>query len=204
MLISFKTVYNKTNFIINDSMYQLPNGNTVSIEILKFYISGIELFENSKTIWREKKSFHLYSADSSNKTISLTVPIKLNFDKIKFNLGIDSLTNVSGVMGGDLDPTKGMYWAWQSGYINFKIEGKSNLVSNPKKEFQFHLGGYLQPYYALQTTTLPITDKNKIDIVFDIVQFLSEIDFLKQNHIMSPSIKALEFSQLAIKCFKVK
>ena len=185
-------------------MYHLPNGNSISFETFKFYISGIELVENTKTIWREKGSFHLYSADSSNKTISLTVPTTLNFDKIKFNLGIDSLTNVSGAMGGDLDPTKGMYWAWQSGYINFKIEGKSSLVSHPKKEFQFHLGGYLRPFNSIQTTTLAITDKNKIEIVFDMLQFLSEIDFTKQNHIMSPSIQAVAFSQFAIKCFKVK
>ena len=77
-------------------------------------------------------------------------------DKIKFNLGIDSLTNVSGVMGGDLDPTKGMYWTWQSGYINFKMEGSSAVCPTRNHEFQFHIGGYQDPFYAMQTLELEV------------------------------------------------
>jgi hypothetical protein len=45
--------------------------------------------------------------------LSFDLPTYLKYDQIQFQLGIDSLTNVSGAMGGDLDPTKGMYWTWQ-------------------------------------------------------------------------------------------
>ena len=70
-------------------------------------------------------------------SLALQIPSNIPFSKLKFQLGIDSLTNVSGAMGGDLDPTKGMYWTWQSGYINMKIEGKSNSCKTRKNQFQF-------------------------------------------------------------------
>ena len=60
--------------------------------------------------------------------------------RIYFQIGIDSLTNVSGDLDGDLDPALGMYWAWNSGYINMKLEGKSSSCKSVKKEFQFHIG----------------------------------------------------------------
>ena len=78
--------------------------------------------------------------------LCLEIPEDTEFDAIQFNLGIDSLTNVSGALGGDLDPTKGMYWTWQNGYVNFKLQGTSDLCNNPKNEFEFHLGGYLKPF----------------------------------------------------------
>ena len=100
---------------------------------------------------------------------------KLDFKKIKmiqFNIGIDSLTNVSGALGGDLDPQKGMYWAWQSGYINTKIEGRSPHCKNRKNAFQFHIGGYLQPFYAIRRVEMPLNafyteelkHKSKLDL----------------------------------------
>ena len=162
------------------------------------------MLQNNKVVYKEKNSFHLYTADSINKSITLSVPTKLQFDSLKFNLGIDGVTNVSGAMGGDLDPTKGMYWTWQSGYINFKLEGKSSLSTHQKKEFQLHLGGYTQPLNALQTIILSVENKNSTDVVFDVKQFIEEIDLSQQNHIMSPTTQSVILSRLATKCFKIE
>jgi hypothetical protein len=49
-----------------------------------------------------------------------------SISKITFSAGIDSLTSTAGIQKGVIDPINGMYWAWQSGYVNFKIEGKSS------------------------------------------------------------------------------
>ena len=204
VVINLKSVFGKNNLVLNDSTYFLKNNNTIKFETFKFYISSIELLQNNKVVYKEKNSFHLYTADSINKSITLSVPTKLQFDSLKFNLGIDGVTNVSGAMGGDLDPTKGMYWTWQSGYINFKLEGKSSLSTHQKKEFQLHLGGYTQPLNALQTIILSVDNKNSTDVVFDVKQFIEEIDLSKQNHIMSPTTQAVILSRLATKCFKIE
>lgn len=203
--LSFKPVYGSNPLVIEDSIYALYETNTIKFEILKFYVSNIQLFNDGKLVWKEPYSFHLYDiSDSINKMIQLKRIKDLKFNQIQFNLGIDSLTNVSGAMGGDLDPTKGMYWTWQSGYVNFKLEGSSSLVTNPKKEFQFHLGGYQAPFNTLQTVSLNVDSNDKIDIEFDVKRFLKNVDLSKLDHIMSPNKEAILLSQALVKCFSIR
>jgi len=175
--------------------------DTVIIETLKFYVSSIELIDNNKRVWKEDNSYHLLDAsDASSLKISFNTPPGLYFNRVKFNLGIDSATNVSGAMGGALDPTRGMYWTWQSGYINLKLEGKSNRCKTRNNEFVYHLGGYQGENNALQTVMLNIQPKENIDISMDVATFISLADASVVNHIMSPSKEAVllaaKFSQL--------
>ena len=117
---------------------------------------------------------------------------------------IDSVTNVSGALGGDLDPTKGMYWTWQSGYINFKLEGKSNLCPTRKNEFHFHLGGYLHPYNALKTVKLKVQQSTDIAVVFDVKKLFSAIDLKSTNQIMTPMKEAVLISEKVAQAFSIK
>jgi len=203
--LRFKPIYGNKPLVIEDSIYVLDNSHTIRFETLKFYISNLQLLNNGKLVWKEAKIFHLYDiADSLNKIVQLKTLKNLNFNQIRFNLGIDSLTNVSGAMGGDLDPTKGMYWTWQSGYVNFKLEGSSTLCLNPKKEFQYHLGGYQAPFNTLQIVSLNVNSTEKIEVEFDVQQFINNIDLSKQDHIMSPNKEAVFLSQSLVKCFSIK
>jgi hypothetical protein len=204
-LFSFIPLIDNFVFILNDSYCKLNSKDSIQIETLKFYISKIELLNNDVSVWQEENSFHLIDISSDkSKLISFKIPSQLHFNKIKFNLGIDSITNVSGAMGGDLDPTRGMYWTWQNGYINFKIEGKSNLCTTRNHEFQFHLGGYQYPYNTLQTVILNAEEKEIINITFDIKTLLNSINLTSQNHIMSPGAEAVQLSQKASKIFTVQ
>jgi hypothetical protein len=56
------------------------------------------------------------------------------FEAIQFNIRIDRLTN-AGAKAGDLSPQHAMYWTWQSGYINLKIEDVSILCQSLKQHF---------------------------------------------------------------------
>lgn len=118
-------------------------------------------------------------------------------------MGIDSLTNVSGALGGDLDPTKGMYWTWQSGYINFKLEGKSQYCNTRNNEFQFHLGGYLQPFYCLQSLKMKVNNSQEINIVLDVKKIIDAIDLKSLNHVMSPGKDAMTLSIIAANSFTI-
>lgn len=190
---------------MEDSVYVLNEISTIKFETIKFYISNVQLLYNGKLVWSESNSFHLYDvADSLSEMIQLKRLNGFKFNQIRFDLGVDSLTNVSGAMGGDLDPTKGMYWTWQSGYINFKMEGSSNICTNAKKEFQFHLGGYQAPFNTLQTVCLNVNSNEKIEIEFDVKQFLKGIELSKQDHLMSPGKDAVLLSQALVKCFSIR
>jgi len=204
LTLRFDPLFGKNNAVVMDSVYLFDDNKPVKFETLKFYISGIQLFNNAKLVWREKKSFHLCGTDSSNKNIPLNIPASAEFTQLTFNLGIDSVTNVSGALGGDLDPTKGMYWTWQNGYVNFKLEGKSEKSKDPKKEFQFHLGGYSGADKTLQTITLNCVYKKEIGIVIDLKQFMNSTDLEKKHHIMSPGEAAVILSQMAAKCFSTQ
>jgi hypothetical protein len=50
---------------------------------------------------------------------------------IRFLLGVDSARNVSGIQTGALDPARGMFWTWNSGYVMAKIEGSSPSAHVP-------------------------------------------------------------------------
>lgn len=192
------------NYALQTNSTYRHQDTTVVFTSLRFYISGIELMKQRRTAWKEQNSNHLIDIDdTASMHLALQIPDDIVYDTIKFHLGIDSLTNVSGAIGGDLDPTKGMYWSWQSGYINFKLEGNSPLCSSRNHEFQFHLGGYTTPFASMQAVYLSITPKQKADIVFDVQKLLSAIDLSVQQSIMIPGNDAVALSRLAASSFYI-
>ena len=176
--------------------------DSVKITEFRFYISKISFWKSNKQIWMEQESFHLIDLlDDSTHKINLKIPDEMVSDKLVFYLGIDSSTNVSGAMGGDLDPTRGMYWTWQNGYINTKIEGTSNVCKSRKNEFQFHLGGYITPFQCVQKIEMNVDRNEEIQIGVNVEEIIEAIDLAKQTKIMSPSLNAVEISKQMAKCF---
>ncbi|MDI9320861.1 MAG: hypothetical protein QM530_10385 [Phycisphaerales bacterium] len=175
--------------------------DTLTIKELKWYISKVSLIQDDQIVFSDPTIAHLLNiADPKSLEIELKSRKKISFNKLQFCIGIDSLTNVSGALGGDLDPTKGMYWTWQSGYINIKIEGESNSITN--RDFQLHLGGYLPPFAAIQTIVLPITNaSNDIKIGIELASWLGQISLIGPAHIMSPSKEAVSMSKEFAKQF---
>ncbi|MCX6148280.1 MAG: hypothetical protein NTW25_13685 [Candidatus Kapabacteria bacterium] len=202
--INFDSSLNKIKLELNK--YILLNKNdSISIETIKFYISNIKLAIDDSIIFQEPNSYHLIDFENiSTKSISLNYHKNIIFNKIKFNLGIDSATNVSGALGGDLDPTKGMYWTWQNGYINFKFEGKSNICQNKNNEFQYHLGGYLYPNNSIQEITLNIKNNKDLNININLDNLLPNLNLSDKNHIMSPSLESVKVSKIIANSFEIK
>jgi hypothetical protein len=198
-------VYAGTQLQPDKDGHLFQSGDTFSLETFRFYISGIELIQDGKTVWKEQDSYHLIdAADSGTLQLLLNTDRWYGFNAIRFNLGIDSTTNVSGALGGDLDPSKGMYWTWQSGYINLKLEGKSKSCPNRNGEFQFHLGGYSGAQASVQEVSLRTDSKKPVTILVDVSKFLSEIDLTQQNSIMIPGSEAVSLSRMSAKMFSVK
>ena len=133
--------------------------------------------------------------NTTSKTIS----------KVSFSVGIDSLTSVSGALEGDLDPTKGMYWAWQSGYINMKLEGRSSSCKTRKNEFQFHIGGYMKPNYAMRKVILEPKKSNfTVEINVDVAELFSKLELSKINSVMVPGTQAMQIADYSVTMFKTK
>lgn len=110
------------------------------IATLKFYVSNVRVtFEDNSQLKLDEPAY-LIDFEETNEA-SISVPSQKKISSIQFYLGTDSTLNVAGILSGDLDPILGMYWAWNTGYINFKLEGKDKIG-----QFEYHIGGYLAPY----------------------------------------------------------
>ncbi len=142
--IDFKLFYAEQEMHLNEKT-ELDSTNWIAFSKVKFYIGNFRSYSNGYSDSSHMNGYYLIDfSDSSSLTInfeSISTP-----DSICFLIGTDSLTNVSGLFDGALDPLNGMYWAWNSGYINIKIEGSSSLSSSLDKKFEFHVGGYASPY----------------------------------------------------------
>ena len=198
--VKFIPVYKGELFELNSEVEKY----STTISNLKFYLCNIGFSNIGKENWIEKDSYHLLDMEEpESMKIKLQIPENLVANTLFFNLGVDSLTNVSGAMSGDLDPMHGMYWAWQSGYINFKIEGKSDKCPARKNKFQFHLGGFIAPYSVLQKIILPIFIKDEIFVVFDIGELIETVDVSRMYEIMSPRHEAVSMAQKVASLFKI-
>lgn len=202
LIIDFHATGNNLIFPNSAISFQINKSDSVEITEFRFYISKISFWKSNKQIWKEEESFHLIDLlDDSTHKINLKFSDEMVFDKLEFYFGIDSLENVSGAMGGDLDPTLGMYWTWQNGYINAKIEGRSNMCKSRKNEFQFHLGGYMAPFLCVQKIEMIVHRNEPIQIGINVEKMIGAFDLSKQTKIMSPSLNAVEVSKQLAKCF---
>ncbi len=183
-------------FLILNKLYA-DSSDTFQINTLKFYISHVTLKHKGMTVFQDDQQHHLLdAADPSTCRWTLNTPHDLAFDAISFEVGIDSITNAAGALGGDLDPTKGMYWTWQNGYINFKIEGHSSKSTARNGMFEYHIGGYNAPYSTLQQITFPVNRQTEVLIYLNVATLLSKIDLTTLHHIMMPGPDAHRLSTI--------
>jgi hypothetical protein len=126
-----------------------------NITKLKYYISNITV-NNLKQSFAEPGSYHLLD-ESNPASLSFNFDAAANtYNSISFTIGVDSIKNVSGAQTGTLDPANGMFWTWNSGYIFFKLEGRSALSPIINNKIEYHIGGYAAPNNALKRVTLQL------------------------------------------------
>ena len=181
-------------------VYLIQNKDSISFSTLKIYFSDFR--------FKDKISGRIISIDtlifydlSDSSTHSFFNDLNLsNYESVAFTLGLDSSKNVSGELENAYDPLLGMYWAWNTGYINLKIMGESSAVPTNSHEFEFHLGGYRSPFATAQTIQIDLNDQY---IYFDVEKLFSEsINLTKNHHIMLPCKDAFLISQGISACFK--
>ncbi|MFT6166483.1 MAG: hypothetical protein ACJAV5_000143 [Vicingaceae bacterium] len=199
-LSSFHLTAQRISFsaeIGDSAIHILEDSKLVSKLIL--YVSDLQL-ETTDGTKLKMASYHLIDFSDLNSLIIEAIDTnKRDIKSIQFKLGIDSTTNVSGAFGGALDPTKGMYWSWQSGYINFKIEGR---VQN--ENYIIHLGGYSSPFKSVQQIVLPVVHQSdEFKIVLPLNELFEKV-IPQDNTVMSPSLVAVDMSKSIASFFYLK
>lgn len=197
--LNFQSSYLKDKWLTDSTYSNLKD--SIQISLFKMYISNIELKNGDKTVFKEKNSFHLIDFSDSSLTSFLLTNKKVNYTSVCFQVGVDSTTTLSGALGGDLDPTKGMYWTWQTGYIHFKLEGINNF--SDKKDFVYHIGGFQYPNNTVRKIELKTSKKPTITIDFQLDQLIHQVEKLDVEQVMSPGKAANDISVIISRCFKI-
>ncbi len=198
--LSFRPLFKELPVVLNSNEYVTDFGDTVTFSQFRFYISQITLVYKNGSSYQEPNSYHLLDSEiDSSLTITLNNVTSKGIKGLKFSIGIDSTASCSGAMDGDLDPIHGMYWAWNSGYINTKLEGTSNSCKTFHKMFQFHIGGYESPHQALRPIVLNKISKKKLKdseliINMDLNTWFDQIDLSTENTIMIPGKEATQMA----------
>jgi hypothetical protein len=141
-------------------------GEDFRIDVFRIYLGNFSLLdEGDIPVSDHQNEYYLCDVYDS---ASLTVDLKGNekpFHRLRFQVGIDSIRNVSGAQTGVLDPLNGMFWTWQTGYIHAKFEGSSPASPRPDKRFTYHIGGFRQEHDTKRVILLdlPVQDNWTLD-----------------------------------------
>ncbi|MCD6016988.1 MAG: hypothetical protein K0S53_109 [Bacteroidetes bacterium] len=204
VIIEIKPVFAGRLLTISTATYVSSGGDTLSIDRFRFYVSAIVLTLENGEKFIEQNSYHLIDVEDPSSFIVIlqNVPTA-KISSIDFNIGVDSTASVSGALAGELDPVKGMYWAWNSGYINAKLEGTCKSNKGKKNHpFEFHVGGYLLPHYAIRSVKLNLqTPGSKIILMADASAWLDGVDLKKENSVMIPGREAMQVADKYSKMF---
>ena len=153
--ITFKAVADADDLVFANS-YNNTWGEPYTVSMFKFYICQIKLYNtDSGTSYDVNRDeyFLVNFADNSSTVLKLKA-IPRTYNRIGFVIGVDSIRNVSGAQTGALDPGKGMFWTWNSGYIMAKLEGNSPVSTQPNNKFEYHIGGFSGPDNVVKQVTL--------------------------------------------------
>lgn len=191
----FRPVDHGVSLTLPHTRYDSSLNDSLEIDMLRFYIGPVELLQGGRVVHRLQRNYFLVDADKP-ASLQLDFPAGLTYDSIRFGLGVDSLTSVSGVFPDDLDPIHGMYWTWQSGYIHFKMEGSSAKINTINARFQFHVGGYLTPYNTYRIIQLPLGKDGRTVVQVDVGILIDRINLSKNPVLMTPGKRAMEFADM--------
>jgi hypothetical protein len=162
--------------------YQNPFGETFEITRFRFYVGKLApAYTDASLKAKITSHYHLIDLSDSN-SMRIELPVTGgSCHGIQLQIGVDSADQNRGAQTGALDPAKGMYWTWNSGYINFKIEGNSPVSKQPSHLFEYHIGGYRNSnntvwkikLYSTNDESFLITKENKT-----IVEVGMDLDYL--------------------------
>lgn len=179
---------------LDDATYTNELGQSFTVSNFKYYMGKIRLIDEKDRVTTTKDYYLIKEEETETKTIELhNIPEGI-YKSVSFIIGVDSIDNCSGAQSGALDPTKGMFWTWNTGYIFLKLEGNAKLSTSPGNIFEYHIGGFKQPNNCIRRVNITFAEpvlisnkqKNKIDLKADVLEILktpSTLDFSKLSSI---------------------
>ena len=125
-----------------------PAGETLKVGKLVYYLSNLRLLRADGSGWtpspdpKTAEGYWLVDlARPDSQRIRVSSAPAGEYTGIELLIGVDSARNGAGAQTGALDPALGMFWTWATGYIHFKLEGRSPASTEVDQAVTLHLGG---------------------------------------------------------------
>lgn len=134
--INFSEMFGNTPLKLAPDSFNTASGDTVKITDLKYYVSHVT-FTRADGSQFNTQNHKLIDFGNVNNAIVLPLAAG-NYTKVSFLLGVDSLNNHSGMQEGDLDPSYGLFWGWNTGYIFYRIKGRYGAAQSA---YAYDIGG---------------------------------------------------------------
>jgi len=188
-----------------DNVFSIGNsGDSLRITALRFYVCNIQFESENKVVWSSGDEHFLIDVFEKDGTGILTkLPTSSTVDFLSFIIGVDSTLQTNGAHSGELDPIQGMYWSWQSGYINWKLEAEV-IHAGQSNAIQWHVGGYRAPYQTQRAVRLRLmNDSDSIQCGLQLDSLLRDWRVIAPAEVMSPGDKAMVLSDRFQSCFQI-
>ena len=128
--------------------YSTAAGDGWSAERLRYYLSNFRLrrvdgswFANPQSADSSRGYFLVDEADAASKQFQFGPVPPGSYGGLEFLVGVDAARNGAGAQTGSLDPARGMFWTWNTGYIFFLFEGHSPQSGDAAHALTYHVGG---------------------------------------------------------------
>lgn len=128
--------------------YDLDNGQSITLSEFRYYLTNLELKRADGTWWQEEESYRIVDASNQLDEIVIHDIPEGEYTDVRFLIGVDSVRNFSGAQEGALAPSENMFWSWNTGYIFVRVEGTSESIEAEDKSFEYHIGGFRDPFIA--------------------------------------------------------
>lgn len=154
LIINFENYVGDNLLQLDSGKYENELGQEYTISKFRYYVGNIRLKNNAGKEFIIDKYFLIDEEDKESKQIMLSDVAPGEYASISFIVGVDSARNCSGIQTGALDPAKGMFWAWNTGYIFLKLEGHAPASKSPGHIFEYHIGGFKEPVNCIKNIKL--------------------------------------------------
>ena len=208
LTLRVEPVFGAAPLVLDSAAYRTGPYERLAITRLRFYLSHIVLTYTDGRCYTEPASYHLVDADpEAAASLNVVLPNAPagSLRSLTFSVGVDSAANVAGALGGDLDPGRGMYWAWHSGYVHAKLEGHAPALATPHHEFAYHLGGFAAPYNARRTLTLAVpaamSTTRTLTLRADVARWLDALPLAQEPSVMVPGPAAMRAADACARMF---
>lgn len=193
--VRFKTVFSGEPVRWSQQGYTSAHSQNIRFSDFSFYLSAFSWYQGEEKAIHEHQRVELLRADSESDSMVVSGPFRP--EKLCFRFGLDSTTQVSGRTDGALDPALGMYWAWNTGYIQCRLEGYSPDSKGKRGKFEFHLGGYSEPYATDFKVCLNMpAGTGLLEVQVDLKPLMDAVSLKKNWSVLSPGAEAWELSRL--------